>query len=178
MISLRLWGLLACPEHYCDWSPHNQHSWNVSCVHGFSEFHSNCLPAKIPPKIILVSVPWWNFCDIFSTNLQKHFVSGYKGTKNWLKHRIDLKQQHHCDITPCSFYVSLWTGSLFGERVQKSQEEGRERVRACRQTSGTVVQWHPPCIRSWCKLLLARILIFDRFDLHSFFGQQVAYDLI
>ena len=76
VISLRFWGLLVSPEHYCDWSPHNQHSWNVSCVHGFSEFHSNCMPAKIPPKIILVRAPWWNFSDIFFTNLQQHFVSG------------------------------------------------------------------------------------------------------
>ena len=29
------WILLACPELYCDWSLHNQHSWNVSGVHGF-----------------------------------------------------------------------------------------------------------------------------------------------
>ena len=76
VISLRFWGLLPCPEHYCDWSPHNEHSWNVSCVHGFSEFHSNCVPAKITSKIILVSAPRWNFSDIFFTNLQQHFVSG------------------------------------------------------------------------------------------------------
>ena len=91
-----------------------------------------------------------------------------KGTNNWLKHRIDLKQQHHRDITPCSFYVSMWTGSLFGERVQKSQEEGREKVRACRQTFGTIVPQHPLCIRSSCKLLLARTLTVDTFDLHRF----------
>lgn len=35
-------GLLTCPEIYCDWSLHNQHSGNFSGVHGswprFSEF--------------------------------------------------------------------------------------------------------------------------------------------
>ena len=34
---------------------------------------------------------------------------------------------------------SLWTGSLFGERVKKSQGEGREKVRACKQTFGTAI---------------------------------------
>ena len=33
--SLWFWGLLKCPELYCDWSVHNQHSWNFSGVHGF-----------------------------------------------------------------------------------------------------------------------------------------------
>ena len=27
-------------------------------------------------KIIMVSAPWWNFFDIFSITLQKHFVYG------------------------------------------------------------------------------------------------------
>ena len=34
-ISLWFWGLLAYPELYCDWPLHNQHSWNISGVHGF-----------------------------------------------------------------------------------------------------------------------------------------------
>ena len=33
--SLWFWGLLACPELYCDWPVHNQHSWNLFGVHGF-----------------------------------------------------------------------------------------------------------------------------------------------
>ena len=35
VISLWFWGLLACPELYCDWPVHNQHSWNFSGVHSF-----------------------------------------------------------------------------------------------------------------------------------------------
>ena len=35
IISLWFWGLLACPELYCDWPVHNQHSWKFSGVHGF-----------------------------------------------------------------------------------------------------------------------------------------------
>ena len=38
VISLWFWGLLACPELYCDWSPRNKHSWNFSGVHGFPSF--------------------------------------------------------------------------------------------------------------------------------------------
>ena len=144
-----------------------------SCVHGFSDFHSN---KSLPKLIWLVLLD--EICLIPSSLICRSILCLGKGTKNWLQYRIDLKQQYHRDITPCSFYVTMWTGSLFGERVQKSQEEGRERVRACRQTSGSVVPWHPPCIRSWCKLLLARTLTIDRFDLHCFFGQQVACDLI
>ena len=35
VISLWFWGLLACPELYCDWPVHNQHSRNFRGVHGF-----------------------------------------------------------------------------------------------------------------------------------------------
>lgn len=31
-------GNEACPEFYCDWSPHNQHSWKFSAAHGFLSF--------------------------------------------------------------------------------------------------------------------------------------------
>ena len=51
--------------------------------------------------------------------------------------------------------------------------KGEKRLRACRQTFETVVPRHPLCNRSWCKLLLARTLTVDRFDLHPFFGGQV-----
>ena len=121
-----------------------------------------CLQKSFPELFWLVLLD--KICWISSSQIYSSILCLGKGTKNWLKHKIDLKQQHHRDITPCSFYVSMWTGSLFGERVQKSQEEGRERARACRQTSGTVVPWHPPGIRSWCKLLLARTPTIDRFD--------------
>ena len=42
--------------------------------------------------------------------------------------------------------------------MKRSRGEGGKRVRACRQTFGTVVPLHPLCIRSWCKLLLATTL--------------------
>ena len=35
VISFWFWGLLACPELYFDWALDNQHSWNISGVHGF-----------------------------------------------------------------------------------------------------------------------------------------------
>ena len=44
----------------------------------------------------------------------------------------------------CQYRSGLWTGSLFGERVKKSQGEGREKVRACRQTFGTAIL--PSCL--------------------------------
>ena len=37
-----------------------------------------------------------------------------------------------------SNWTSLWSGPLFGERVKKSQGEGRERVRACRPKTENV----------------------------------------
>ena len=49
-----------------------------------------------------------------------------------------------------NFHVlpNLSTGSLFGERVKKSQGEGRERVRTYRQTPEAVVPRHSLNIRS------------------------------
>ena len=35
VISLWFWGLLACPEFFCDGPVHNQHSHNFSGVHSF-----------------------------------------------------------------------------------------------------------------------------------------------
>ena len=77
-----------------------------------------------------------------------------------------------------SNWTSLWAGPLFGKRVKKSQGEGKERVRGCRQTCETVIPQHLLYIRSWCKLLLAGTLALDRFDLHCFFGWHIACDLI
>ena len=78
----------------------------------------------------------------------------------------------------CKSLISLWKGSLFAERVKKSRGKGRERGKACRQTFGTAPPRHPLCIRFWCKLLLARTLTVDRFDLHRLFGRyDVACDL-
>ena len=31
-------GIEACPELYCDWSPHNEHSLKFSVAHGFLSF--------------------------------------------------------------------------------------------------------------------------------------------
>ena len=42
-------------------------------------------------------------CRISSSQIYRSILCLGKGTKR----RIDLKQQHHRDITPCSFYVSL-----------------------------------------------------------------------
>ena len=43
VISLWFWGLRGCPELYCDWPVHNQHSWNFSGVHGFLSLTVNNL---------------------------------------------------------------------------------------------------------------------------------------
>ena len=58
--------------------------------------------------------------------------------------------------------------SVWG-KGEKSRRGGRKRVRACRQTFGTVVPRHSLCIGSWCKLLSARTLTDDKFDLNRFF---------
>ena len=48
VISLWFWGLLACPELYCDWPVHNQHSQNFSGVHGFLSL--TVLPIWVNPN--------------------------------------------------------------------------------------------------------------------------------
>ena len=59
---------------------------------------------------------------------------------------LDRKKEFNLHRTGvgCQRRSSLWTGSLFGERVKKSQGEGREKVRACRQTFGTAIL--PSCL--------------------------------
>ena len=68
---------------------------------------------------------------------------------------------------------SLWTGLWSGGELGRGKSE-----KACRQTFGTAVPRHPLCIRSWCKLLLARTLTVDRSDWHRLFGRHVARVLI
>ena len=105
------------------------------------------------------------------TKLSESYVSkhGEMSVNDHFKKESSLRNFH---VLP-----SLWTGSLFGERVKKSQGEGRE-TNNVRQTSQAVVPQHPLSIRSWCKLLLTRTLTVDRFDLHRFFGRHVARGLI
>ena len=59
---------------------------------------------------------------------------------------LDRKKESNLHRTGvgCQHKSSLLTGSLFGERVKKSQGEGREKVRACRQTFGTAIL--PSCL--------------------------------
>ena len=42
VITLWFCTLLACPELYCDWPVHNQHSWKFSGVHGFRRSVGKC----------------------------------------------------------------------------------------------------------------------------------------
>ena len=55
--------------------------------------------------------------------------------------RLDRKKEFNLHRTSVGHQnrSSLWTGSLFGERVKKSKGEGREMVRACRHTFGTAI---------------------------------------
>ena len=64
---------------------------------------------------------------------------------------------------------SLWTGVWYGE--------GKAKRPVDKHYFGTAVPRHPLCIRSWCKLLLARTLTVDRSDWHRLFGRHVARDL-
>ena len=54
---------------------------------------------------------------------------------------LDRKKEFNLHRTGvgCQHRSSLWTGSLFGERVKKSKGEGREKVWACRHTFGTAI---------------------------------------
>ena len=74
-------------------------------------------------------------------------------------------------LSATSESTSLWTG------LWSSGELGRgKREKACRQTLGTAVPRHRLCIRSWCKILLARTLTVDRSDWHRLFGRHIARD--
>ena len=42
VVSLWFCGFLACPELHCDWSLHNQHSWNFSAIHSFLSLTVRC----------------------------------------------------------------------------------------------------------------------------------------
>ena len=55
------------------------------------------------------------------------------------RQRLDRKKEFNLHRTGVGHQNrgSLWTGSLFEERVKKSKGEGREKVRACRHTFGT-----------------------------------------
>ena len=59
-------------------------------------------------------------------------------------HEKDMKivDQYSNYLTLYQRFISLWTGSLFWEGVKKSQEEGRKRVRACRQTFEAAILPH------------------------------------
>ena len=61
--------------------------------------------------------------------------------------RLDRKKEFNLHRTGLGHQnrSSLWTGSLFGERVKKSKGEGREKVRACRHTFGTAILPSGPC---------------------------------
>ena len=67
---------------------------------------------------------------------------------------------------------SLWTG-LWSSGVGRGKKE-----KAWRQTFETAVPRYPLCIRSLCKLLLARTLTVDWSDWHWLFVRHVARDLI
>ena len=70
---------------------------------------------------------------------------------------LDRKKQfnlHRTGVGPQN-RRSLWTGSLFGERVKKSKGEEREKVRACRHTFGTAI---PPSGLVIADHLSARLL--------------------
>ena len=71
-------------------------------------------------------------------------------------------------LTLCSLWTGLWSSGVGRGKSEK----------ACRQTFGPAVPRYPLCIRSWCKLLLARTLTVDWSDWHRLFVRHVARDLI
>ena len=77
VISLWFWGLLACPELYCDWPVHNQHSWNFSGVHSFLSLTVTKW-LKIIIGLVICSCSscgllWFNFTFGWTRNLSIYF---------------------------------------------------------------------------------------------------------
>ena len=95
VISLWFWSLLAYPELYCDWSVHNQHSWNFSGVHCF-------LSLTVKPVL-----EWWHRVVIKSRG--PGISPGYYEFGPWLflwenRRKIILKESPSC-LIPCLLVV-------------------------------------------------------------------------
>ena len=146
---------------FCVWF---EVKWKIYCV-------ADVLSYTLPLKISWQS-DWWQI--LVTVVVLRKIVFPQLLPFLYIRYNF-MKVLQICSqsLTP---FVSLWTGSLFGERVKKSARRGK-RGRACRQTFGAAVPRHPLCIRSWCKLF-ARTLPVDRFQLHRFFSRHVTSDLI
>ena len=106
----------------------------------------------------------WAAMNVCCQNKTMIFVSQNlheKGAKfPVVKETVCCLSVHCTNMTPVKSAAnqhrsSLWTSSLFGGRVKKSQGEGKEKVRACRQTFGTAI---PPSCLVIANRLSARLL--------------------
>ena len=77
-VNLWFWGLLAYPELYCDWTVHNQHSWNFSGVYGFLSVTVNKIHKRRRKKINWVTQ--WNhlMISIFDKLFLFHLFTRFK----------------------------------------------------------------------------------------------------
>ena len=55
IFSLWFWDLLACLDLYCEWSLHNQHSWNFSGVHCFLRLTVKRIASESEKKALKLS---------------------------------------------------------------------------------------------------------------------------
>ena len=92
------WGLLAYPELYCDWSVHNQHSWNFSGVHGLLSF------------TVIIYCKWIQK----EKGLPNKFICCVKSRKQFFKQIFVVKLGHfippstlHDNIQPCLLTLAL-----------------------------------------------------------------------
>jgi len=60
IVSLGFCGLLTCLELHCDWSLHNQLSWNFSAIHGFLRLTVKMLTESVDLTVSLMPFqsPW------------------------------------------------------------------------------------------------------------------------
>ena len=75
-------------------------TWMIleKCEPTFSSF--SAMPAKIIKKILSWLVLPGGICLRSSSQLYRNILCMGKGIKQWLQHRIALKQQYPCDISP------------------------------------------------------------------------------
>ena len=110
VISLWFWGLLACPELYFDWALDNQHSWNISGVHGFLSFTVIYFHSYITEKAAKLAclLLWEAWCGLM-VSVQDSILIGQSRFVPWPGHCMGFLGK-----TLNSHSASLYPGVLMG----------------------------------------------------------------
>lgn len=121
VISLWFWCLFACPGPCCDWSLHNQQSWNISGVHGFLSKAVNCFKT-IPWACYISHLPSmkWIMNNNFVCDRSQeeapwvNWVFKLFIIQNLLCHEISLNSESFTtNLIKFCFYKTTAVGAIF-----------------------------------------------------------------